>query len=231
VFRVGIKESSLNNISGTYYIFGWGHEDEGNFTVVYLNKIIFDGSGGYISESIYDSEGDSGTKTGGYTISNGFITLSDEDETFLIRVSPDGENLAGITADTDNENLIAGVKETPLSSITGSYYFYGWGHEDDITDYTCTYMGKMMIDDGGFTSETIKDSENDDLKTRTGTYFIANGFINFLWGDEEPDEGIIQISSDGKTFAGITTQMDNENLIFFVKESDLSSFDHLERRY
>ena len=226
VLRIGVKESSLNSIVGTYYIFGWGHEDEGNFTVVYLNKVIFDGSGGYTSELIYDSEGDSGISIGSYTISNGLITLSDEEETLSVRVSPDGEILAGVIADTDNENLIVGMKEAPVSNIAGTFYFYNWGHEDDITNYTCTNMGKIIFDGaGGFTSETFKDSEDDDLGTRTGTYTIADGFINFSWEfeDDPPDVGKIRIAPDGKTFAGITTQVGNENLMFAVSGSEIKA--------
>ena len=230
VLRIGIKESSLNSINGTYYIFGWGHEDIDNFTVVYLTKIIFDGSGGYTTESIYDSEGDDESATGTYTISNGIITLSDGDEVFLIRISPDGETLAGITAESNNENIIAGVKEAPLSNINGTYYGSGWGHEDDITNYTCTYNVKMIFDGfGGYTSECIHDSQGDDLEPRTGTYTISNGFINFLLSfydpGDIPDEGKMRISPDGETLVGITTQTDNENLMFAVKESFLSDFD------
>ena len=113
--RLLVNESNVSTLSGTYYAYEIGNNDyyaaqlggDGFWTSEY--KFIFDGAGSFSAQTLADSDSEFDTFNGTYTVANGVLTISVEGETLSFRITPDGENIANVTAvlsespDIDNE--------------------------------------------------------------------------------------------------------------------------------
>ena len=107
----------------------------------------------------------------------------------------------------------------------GTYYLYEFGNNDYYSkqpggDGTYTTETKFVFDGkGGFSAETIADSESLD-DNFTGTYTAQNGLLSLK---VENETFAFRISPDGETLANVTAiqnedpDIDNESLRIFIK--------------
>ena len=112
---------NADSFSGTYYGYEFGNNDYytgGDSTYTSTSKVVFDGAGNFTSESLSDSENDEDPFSGTYTVDNGVLTMQVGAESYYLRISPDGETVAHVTAnkatdeDEDNEVLFFMIKES-----------------------------------------------------------------------------------------------------------------------
>ncbi|MBW2049791.1 MAG: PKD domain-containing protein [Deltaproteobacteria bacterium] len=231
IIRFCVQESDLSNLSGVFYVCEWGQGDlPGDPDFTSLLRVDFDGNGNVTVQIVEDSEGDSGTISGTYTVYKGGLTVfipGEEDKRF--RISPDGEKIAGVCAKEGGspyEIIRVGVRESDVSNLSGTFMMIEYGQEDvgGNPDYVSRIMA-TFDGAGGFSVEILEDSEGG-IATLTGAYTVSNGWINAtIDGESTPMQ--FRVSPDGNTMVGIIAKPGGnplESIRFGVRHSERSDF-------
>jgi hypothetical protein len=210
--HVGIKQAKgLSNatLNGAYTMCEYG-TDPDHWTG--RMKLIFNGAGNFAWQQIADSNGDTSSGSGAYSVADdGELTIDGQDAKGI--VSADGNIFTLVDSDATDEDLSLhiGVKQSTglsNSTLSGTYTMceYGTDPEPWAGRIELTFDGS-----GNFTWQQIADS-NGDTNSGSGTYSVASdGEITIIGRDTTG-----MVSADGNIFSLVDTNAADEDLSFHL---------------
>ena len=210
----GGSQTANDLLDGSYrlYLFADGTGDGWN----QLNATNFDGAGGFSSTTVYDSDGDSTTFSGTYTVGiDGMLTIEDTD--ISGQTSADGSFFA--TTDTNpsdaDGDISLGVTLKSGSGLDNTVLNGTYTVCQIRKDVSGTMSSRMRItfDGAGVLNGDILEDSDGSTGSLTGTYTVAsNGELGMVVTDLSKDF-IGNVSADGNIILILDTDDDGEILM------------------
>jgi hypothetical protein len=210
----GGTQSANNLLSGDYQ-FDLIADSSGDFWNQ-INTTTFDGDGALDSQISYDSEDDSGSFSGTYSVStDGGVTLASTDIVGI--VSADGMLMAVTDTDPDgtDSDISLGValktgSGMSAASLNGTYIICQVRHDSERVKAS---RMRFVFDGAGAVSGTILEDSDGSTGALSGTYTVAaNGTLELdITGLAKDFEG--NVASDGSLILIMDTDDDGEVLM------------------
>ncbi len=210
--HVGIKQSSgLSNsvLSGTYTMCEYGTDPDRWTGRIELTS---DGAGNLTWQQIADSNGDTGSGSGTYSVADdGELTIGGQDAVGIVSASGNTFILVDTDASNDDLSLHVGIKQSSglsNSTLSGTYTICEYGTDPD------RWTGRIEFTSdgaGNLTWQQIADT-NGDTGSGSGTYSVADDGGLTIGGQDAV--GIV--SASGNTFILVDTDASNDDLSLHV---------------